>query len=155
MLFLFLTQILGVKQQQIINHRNDSPSPLDASPRSPPSEPCAFAVGDVVWAKTNLHPWWPCMISTPNLSNATNSRQAQKSFNETTITSNEHTGDSFIRYMNASRRHKRMLFVEFYGPVVEHAWAIESNILAYTGICPKEFFKGKDFKFQFEINFQF
>lgn len=115
------------------------------------NEPCAFAVGDVVWAKVNLHPWWPCIISTPNLSNATSTRQAQKSLETSTTTSTTSTshkalvdqGDNFIRYMNASRRHKRMLFVELFGSAVEYAWAIESNVLAYEGGNPEEFFKGK------------
>lgn len=79
------------------------------------------------------------MISTPNLSNATNQRQAQKSLNENSNSSDP--GENFIRYMSASRRHKRMIYVELFGPVVEHAWSMESNILAYAGGDPDEFFK--------------
>lgn len=86
------------------------------------------------------------MISTPNLSNATSEKQAGRSLSEDIdSTANEPPGDSFIRYMSASRRHKRMLYVEFFGPLVEHAWVIEANVLAYPGGDPFEFFKGDDF----------
>lgn len=26
-----------------------------------------FKVGDIVWAKVNNHPWWPCCVSKDNL----------------------------------------------------------------------------------------
>lgn len=82
------------------------------------------------------------MISTPNLASATSPRQAAKSLSDEAATATElGTGDSFIRYMNASRRHKRMLYVEFFGPFVEQAWVIEANVLAYPGGDPIEFFK--------------
>ena len=90
------------------------------------------------------------MISTPNLSNATSEKQAGRSLSDDIDASNEPPGDSFIRYMSASRRHKRMLYVEFFGPLVEHAWVIEANVLAYPGGDPFEFFKG-DSLFSFLI----
>lgn len=124
------------------NNIHDLPSPFETSPPQVQPESCMFTVGDIVWAKVNLHPWWPCMISTPNLSNAINSRQAQKYLDESISTHSVEQGDNFIRYMNASRRHKRMLYVEFFGPMVEHAWAIESNVVAYSSGDPTEFFKG-------------
>lgn len=96
------------------------------------------------------------MISTPNLSNATSEKQAGRSLSEDIDSAaNEPPGDSFIRYMSASRRHKRMLYVEFFGPLVEHAWVIEANVLAYPGGDPFEFFKGDHFSwFSYIIEFR-
>lgn len=100
-------------------------------------EPCAFGVGDVVWAKLSNHSWWPCMISTPKLAQATSPRHVD---DQSLSLSGDGGGDNYIRFMSASRRHKRMLYVEFFGPLVEHGWVIESNVLAYTGGDPDAFF---------------
>ncbi|CAF0822204.1 unnamed protein product [Brachionus calyciflorus] len=82
-----------------------------------------YNLGDLVWAKVSGHPWWPCMITNPELS-ATNSI---KNYNET---KNE---NAHLRLIGGSRP-KRSYYVEFFGPSIEHAWVPEGNIIEYKGI---------------------
>ncbi|XP_034753727.1 DNA mismatch repair protein Msh6 [Etheostoma cragini] len=34
----------------------------DKAPTAKPSNTCTFSAGDLVWAKLEGHPWWPCMV---------------------------------------------------------------------------------------------
>ena len=68
-----------------------------------------FNVGNLVWAKVSGHPWWPCMIST------------------------DYSEDNYVKLVGAARP-KRMFYVEFFGPSVEHAWVTESCLIEYNGI---------------------
>lgn len=68
-----------------------------------------FNIGDLVWAKLSGHPWWPCMVSAaPNSS-------------------------LHYRLMGASRP-KRYVYVEFFGPGIEHAWISEPSLIDYQGV---------------------
>jgi hypothetical protein len=69
-----------------------------------------FIIGDLVWAKVSGHPWWPCMISQdPNENN------------------------TYMKAIGLSRP-KRLFYVEFFGPSIEHAWVAEGCLIEYKGI---------------------
>nr|QDF21440.1 histone-lysine N-methyltransferase NSD2 isoform X1 [Brachionus koreanus] len=79
-----------------------------------------YSLGDLVWAKVSGHPWWPCMISNPDLSPSCSTAEAKNS--------NEH-----FKLIGGSRP-KRSFYVQFFGPSVEHAWVPEGNIIFYKGL---------------------
>jgi hypothetical protein len=78
-----------------------------------------FNVGDLVWAKVSGHPWWPCMISSPDLSDKPSLKNAS-SYNHT-------------KYVGGARP-KLMFYVEFFGPSIEHAWVTQHCLIDYKGI---------------------
>jgi hypothetical protein len=76
--------------------------------------PIRYALGDLVWAKLTGHPWWPCMVTQPN-----------------DLDSN----DTYVKYVGIGKsKPKRMFYVEFFGPSVEHAWVFESFLIEYRGV---------------------
>jgi hypothetical protein len=75
------------------------------------SDSVKYNADDLVWAKVSGHPWWPCMIS-PDV-------------NE----NNMH-----VKSIGGTSRAKRLYFVEFFGPSVEHAWVNEGCLIEYKGI---------------------
>ena len=70
-----------------------------------------YNVGDLVWAKVSGHPWWPCIVSL----------------------SIETLPPTHIKYIGVTRP-KRMFFVEFFGPSIEHAWVSEGCLIDYKGV---------------------
>lgn len=68
-----------------------------------------YNVGDLVWAKVSGHPWWPCVVARDAIEN------------------------SYVKAVGAARP-KRMFYVEFFGPSVEHAWVAEGGLIEYKGI---------------------
>ena len=69
-----------------------------------------FKIGDLVWAKLSGHPWWPCMIA-----NGPNASQ-------------------HYRLMGGTHRQKKYVYVEFFGPTIEHAWISEASLIDYKGV---------------------
>jgi hypothetical protein len=74
------------------------------------SELLKYHASDLVWAKVSGHPWWPCMIS-----------------------SDVNENNAHVKSIGSSRS-KRLYFVEFFGPSVEHAWVNEGCLIEYKGI---------------------
>jgi hypothetical protein len=69
-----------------------------------------FSQGQLVWAKLNNHPWWPCRIAKEN--------------------SHESNG-SHVKLIN---NNKLAYFVEFFGPSTVRAWTYEINLFYFDGI---------------------
>lgn len=84
-------------------------------------EDIKYNLGDLVWAKVSGHPWWPCMISNPDLSPTCPKTEAKNNKNE------------HFKLIGGSRP-KRSFYVQFFGPSVEHAWVPEGNIIEYKGL---------------------
>ncbi|KAK3526082.1 hypothetical protein QTP70_014657 [Hemibagrus guttatus] len=96
-----------------LSQRPSSPSstysdPSD-SPKKKPLPEVKFTVGDVVWAKFNRRPWWPCRISIDPLS------------------------ESHTRMKEPSSRPCRMYFVRTFGEIVDHAWVSGQSTYAFEG----------------------
>ncbi|KAB5565367.1 hypothetical protein PHYPO_G00240510 [Pangasianodon hypophthalmus] len=96
-----------------LSQRPSSPSstysdPSD-SPKKKPLPEVKFTVGDVVWAKFNRRPWWPCRISIDPLS------------------------ESHTRMKEPSSRPCRMYFVRTFGEIVDQAWVSGKSTYAFEG----------------------
>ncbi|XP_076862293.1 histone-lysine N-methyltransferase, H3 lysine-36 specific [Brachyhypopomus gauderio] len=82
--------------------RPSSPCDTHSSPsNSPKKKPLPWvkhAVGDVVWAKFNRRPWWPCRVSIEPLT------------------------ETHTRMKEPSRRPCRLYFVRTFGEIVDQAW---------------------------------
>lgn len=57
-----------------------------------------------------------------------------KQTSPTSPTNNANSHTKLVGTPNSTRRFKRMLYVEFYGLGVEHAWVAESCVLVYEGL---------------------
>ncbi|TSP90471.1 Histone-lysine N-methyltransferase, H3 lysine-36 and H4 lysine-20 specific [Bagarius yarrelli] len=79
------------------------------SPKKKPLPEVKFTVGDVVWAKFNRRPWWPCRISIDPLS------------------------ESHTRLKESSSRPCRMYFVRTFGEIVDQAWVSGNSTYAFEG----------------------
>jgi hypothetical protein len=78
------------------------------------SEP-RYRVGDLFWAKSPGHPWWPCMISSfppPN-----NMSHIEKP--------NEHLG--------VMMGNNQMFCVVLCGTSLEYSWVADTNLIEYAG----------------------
>ncbi|XP_047675247.1 histone-lysine N-methyltransferase, H3 lysine-36 specific isoform X2 [Tachysurus fulvidraco] len=96
-----------------LSQRPSSPSstysdPSD-SPKKKPLPEVKFTVGDVVWAKFNRRPWWPCRISI------------------------DPETESHTRMKEPSSRPCRMYFVRTFGEIVDHAWVSGQSTYAFEG----------------------
>ncbi|XP_060771322.1 histone-lysine N-methyltransferase, H3 lysine-36 specific isoform X2 [Neoarius graeffei] len=96
-----------------LSQRPSSPSstysdPSD-SPKKKPLPEVKFTVGDVVWAKFNRRPWWPCRISIDPRS------------------------ESHTRMKEPSSRPCRMYFVRTFGEIVDQAWVSGKATYAFEG----------------------
>ena len=80
-----------------------------------------YNTGDLVWARIGGHPWWPCMIS--NMPPPSNLTEIDADTQNT----------SYIKYVGVVRP-KRMFYVLFFGPSIEHAWVNDSCMIDYKGI---------------------
>ncbi|XP_035378563.1 histone-lysine N-methyltransferase, H3 lysine-36 specific [Electrophorus electricus] len=76
----------------------DTHSSPSNSPKKKPLPGVKYAVGDVVWAKFNRRPWWPCRVSIEPLS------------------------EMHTRMKEPSRRPCRLYFVRTFGEIVDQAW---------------------------------
>ncbi|XP_072530420.1 histone-lysine N-methyltransferase, H3 lysine-36 specific [Salminus brasiliensis] len=96
-----------------LSRRPSSPSGTLSSPcNSPKKKPLPgvkYAVGDVVWAKFNRRPWWPCRVSIEPLS------------------------ESHTRMKEPSRRPCRLYFVRTFGEIVDQAWVSGKATYPFEG----------------------
>ncbi|XP_053334327.1 histone-lysine N-methyltransferase, H3 lysine-36 specific [Clarias gariepinus] len=79
------------------------------SPKKKPLPEVKFTVGDVVWAKFNRRPWWPCRISIDPQS------------------------ESHTRMKEPNNRRCRMYFVRTFGEIVDQAWVPGKATFAFEG----------------------
>lgn len=49
------TNLNGLRASKMSENNNNSHHGASSSPH--------YKVGDIVWAKVNNHPWWPCYVS--------------------------------------------------------------------------------------------
>ncbi|XP_066572541.1 histone-lysine N-methyltransferase, H3 lysine-36 specific isoform X2 [Amia ocellicauda] len=99
--------------QSMIDPCNTSPavSHLNSpcSPKKKPSPLVKYALGDLVWAKFNRRPWWPCQICCdPQL-------------------------DSYFRMKEPSRRPCRQYFVRTFGDILDQAWVPGKATVPFEG----------------------
>ncbi|XP_062842786.1 histone-lysine N-methyltransferase, H3 lysine-36 specific isoform X2 [Trichomycterus rosablanca] len=96
-----------------LSQRPSSPSSTYSNPsESPKKKPLPgvkFTVGDVVWAKFNRRPWWPCRVSIDPVT------------------------ESHTRMKEPSRRPCRMYFVRTFGEIVDQAWVAGKATFAFEG----------------------
>ncbi|XP_049331192.1 histone-lysine N-methyltransferase, H3 lysine-36 specific [Astyanax mexicanus] len=96
-----------------LSRRPSSPSGTLSSPcNSPKKKPLPgvkYAVGDVVWAKFNRRPWWPCRVSIEPLS------------------------ESHTRMKEPSRRPCRLYFVRTFGEIIDQAWVSGKATYPFEG----------------------
>ncbi|XP_037398222.1 histone-lysine N-methyltransferase NSD2 isoform X1 [Pygocentrus nattereri] len=96
-----------------LSQRPSSPSGTLSNPsNSPKKKPLPgvkYAVGDVVWAKFNRRPWWPCRVSIEPLS------------------------ESHTRMKEPSRRPCRLYFVRTFGDIVDQAWVSGKATYPFEG----------------------
>lgn len=90
-----------------------------------------FNLDDLVWAKLNNHPWWPCKIvkCKSNLPNEC----------DTYVKLNGEYNYFLVKYYqrfqcNFFKGNKLMYFVEFFGSSNERSWTFDSNLFKYDGI---------------------
>ena len=79
---------------------------------SHPQATAQFGVDQLVWAKIDMHPWWPCKVS----------REDQRD------------PSSLYVKLEEGRNNKLAYFVEFCGPCTDRVWTAEANLFAYDGI---------------------
>jgi hypothetical protein len=91
------------------NVDSNNSTTIEQQPSNSSSNEIKFNIGDLVWAKVSGHPWWPCTVAT------------------------DHSEDNHVKFIGAVRP-KRMFYVKFFGPSVEHAWVNESCLIEYKGI---------------------
>jgi hypothetical protein len=89
----------------VVNSNLDSASTSMISP----TNEIKFNVGNLVWAKVSGHPWWPCRIAM------------------------DYSENTHVKLVGATRP-KKMFYVKFFGPSVEHAWVTEGCLIEYKGI---------------------
>jgi hypothetical protein len=91
-----------------------------------------FNVCDLVWAKVSGHPWWPCMVNTP----AQPSQPQLPSLSPQTKSSTFRPvqAQQHAKYVGGLTRPKLMIYVEFFGASVEHAWVTHNSIIEYKGV---------------------
>ncbi|XP_058853155.1 histone-lysine N-methyltransferase, H3 lysine-36 specific-like isoform X2 [Acipenser ruthenus] len=78
------------------------------SPKKKPT-PVAYELGDLVWAKFNRRPWWPCRICCDPLLN------------------------TYFRMKEPSRRPCRQYFVRTYGEILDQAWVVGRATFPFEG----------------------
>ncbi|XP_041123021.1 histone-lysine N-methyltransferase, H3 lysine-36 specific-like [Polyodon spathula] len=78
------------------------------SPKKKPV-PVAYELGDLVWAKFNRRPWWPCKICCDPLLN------------------------TYFRMKEPSRRPCRQYFVRTYGEILDQAWVVGRATFPFKG----------------------
>ena len=92
----------------VVNNNLESTN-MCTSMQNSPSNEIKFNVGNLVWAKVSGHPWWPCSVAI------------------------DYSEDNHVKLVGTNRP-KRMFYVEFFGPSVEHAWVTEGCLIEYKGI---------------------
>ncbi|XP_041078909.1 histone-lysine N-methyltransferase, H3 lysine-36 specific-like [Polyodon spathula] len=78
------------------------------SPKKKPA-PVAYELGDLVWAKFNRRPWWPCRICCDPVLN------------------------TYFRMKEPSRRPCRQYFVRTYGEILDQAWVVGRATFPFEG----------------------
>ncbi|XP_041703002.2 histone-lysine N-methyltransferase, H3 lysine-36 specific isoform X2 [Coregonus clupeaformis] len=95
-----------------LDHGLISPVGTNSNPNSPKKKPLPavqYVEGDLVWAKFNRRPWWPCRVTIDPLEGT-------------------HT------HMKVpSRRPCRMYYVETVGEIADHAWVPGKVTYPFTG----------------------
>uniref|UniRef100_A0A8C7HBB1 Histone-lysine N-methyltransferase, H3 lysine-36 specific n=1 Tax=Oncorhynchus kisutch TaxID=8019 RepID=A0A8C7HBB1_ONCKI len=95
-----------------LDHGLISPVGTNSNPNSPKKKPLPvvqYLEGDLVWAKFNRRPWWPCRVTIDPLERI-------------------HT-----RMKVPSRRPCRMYYVETLGEMADHAWVPGKVTYPFTG----------------------
>lgn len=91
------------------NSPSDSHSNPSNSPKKRPLPNVKYSVGEVVWAKFNRRPWWPCQV--------TNDPQIEV-----------HT-----KMKDPSRRPCRLYFIKMFGEIVDQAWVPAKAMFPFEG----------------------
>ncbi|XP_036604458.1 DNA mismatch repair protein Msh6 [Trichosurus vulpecula] len=95
-----------------------APTPAPApAPAAPPASSCDFSPGDLVWAKMEGYPWWPCLVY------------------------NHPTEGTFIRERGKTFR----VHVQFFDDNPVRGWVNKRLVKPYTGSKCKEAQKGGPF----------
>ncbi|CDQ82735.1 unnamed protein product [Oncorhynchus mykiss] len=95
-----------------LDHGLISPVGTNSNPNSPKKKPLPvvqYLEGDLVWAKFNRRPWWPCRVTIDSLEGI-------------------HT-----RMKVPSRRPCRIYYVETLGEMADHAWVPGKVTYPFTG----------------------
>ncbi|XP_053317865.1 histone-lysine N-methyltransferase, H3 lysine-36 specific [Spea bombifrons] len=92
------------------NERSPDASELNLKPRRKRLTPVRYEEGDVVWAKFNRRPWWPCRIS----ANPDHDEQSQR--------------------RDFSRKPPRQYYVETLGEITERICVPTKAIVRFTGV---------------------
>ncbi|XP_073778383.1 histone-lysine N-methyltransferase, H3 lysine-36 specific [Danio rerio] len=96
-----------------LSKRAHSPSDSHSNPSSSPKKKqllsVKYSIGDVVWAKFNRRPWWPCHVTTdPQI-------------------------DVHTKMKDPSRRPCRLYFVRMFGEIVDQAWVPAKATFPFEG----------------------
>ncbi|XP_052430657.1 histone-lysine N-methyltransferase, H3 lysine-36 specific isoform X2 [Carassius gibelio] len=96
-----------------LSKRPDSPSDSHSNPSNSPKKKqlpgIKYSVEDVVWAKFNRRPWWPCQVATdPQI-------------------------EVHTKMKDPSRRPCRLYFVRMFGEIVDQAWVPAKATFPFDG----------------------
>ncbi|XP_048031723.1 histone-lysine N-methyltransferase, H3 lysine-36 specific isoform X2 [Megalobrama amblycephala] len=96
-----------------LSKRPNSPSDSHSNPSNSPKKKqlpgVKYSVGDVVWAKFNRRPWWPCHVTTdPQI-------------------------EVHTKMKDPSRRPCRLYFVRMFGEIIDQAWVPAKSTFPFEG----------------------
>uniref|UniRef100_A0A673IMD0 Histone-lysine N-methyltransferase, H3 lysine-36 specific n=1 Tax=Sinocyclocheilus rhinocerous TaxID=307959 RepID=A0A673IMD0_9TELE len=96
-----------------LSKRPNSPSDSHSNPSNSPKKKqlpgIKYSVEDVVWAKFNRRPWWPCHVTTdPQI-------------------------EVHTKMKDPSRRPCRLYFVRMFGEIIDQAWVPAKAIFPFEG----------------------
>ncbi|XP_051505941.1 histone-lysine N-methyltransferase, H3 lysine-36 specific-like [Myxocyprinus asiaticus] len=96
-----------------LTKRTSSPSDSHSNPSNSPKKKqlpgIKYTIGDVVWAKFNRRPWWPCHVTTDPLTEV-------------------HT-----KMKDPSRRPCRLYYVRMFGEIIDQAWVPAKATVPFEG----------------------
>ncbi|XP_051514095.1 histone-lysine N-methyltransferase NSD2-like isoform X1 [Myxocyprinus asiaticus] len=88
---------------------SDSHSNTSNSPKKKQLPGIKYSVGDVVWAKFNRRPWWPCQVTTdPQI-------------------------EVHTKMKDPSRRPCRLYYVRMFGEIIDQAWVPAKATFPFVG----------------------
>nr|XP_055033870.1 histone-lysine N-methyltransferase, H3 lysine-36 specific [Misgurnus anguillicaudatus] len=96
-----------------LTKRSNSPSDSHSNPSNSPKKRqlpgVKYSLGDLVWAKFNRRPWWPCQVT------------------------NDPLIEVHSKMKDPSRRPCRLYFVKMFGEIIDQAWVMARATFPFEG----------------------